>query len=99
MSSAKNVGLALKLTIAVAGNARLDFIVVDLRIEHSFNASFEAQLGVVNFATRLDELRPGGEERSVYCSSMLDYDLHPDPEDIARCFLLGCHDRGICYRS
>lgn len=43
------------VSIAVAGNAHVDVVVVYLGVEHGFDAGFEAQLGVVDFAAGFDE--------------------------------------------
>lgn len=39
----------------VACYTLVNFVVVDLRIQHSLDSSFIAKLGIINFATRLDE--------------------------------------------
>jgi hypothetical protein len=44
------------VAVAVAGYALVDVVVVDLGIEHGFDAGFEAELGVVDFSSGLDEL-------------------------------------------
>ena len=43
------------VAVAVAGDALVDVVVVDLCIKHGFDASFETELGVVDFASGLDE--------------------------------------------
>ena len=44
------------VAIAIACNALIDIVVVDLGIEHSFDTSFESELSVVNLSSWLDEL-------------------------------------------
>jgi hypothetical protein len=43
------------IAIAVAGDAHVDVVVVDLRVQHGFDAGFEAELCVVDFAAWFDE--------------------------------------------
>ena len=45
-----------RIAVAVARNASLDLIIVDLRIKHCFDTSFEPQFGVVDLSAWLDEL-------------------------------------------
>jgi len=45
----KNALAAGRIAIAVAGDALIDFIVVDLSVEERFDAGFEAQFGVVDY--------------------------------------------------
>jgi hypothetical protein len=47
---------ARRVAIAVARNALVNVVVVDVRIEHGFDTGLEAELGVVDLATGLDEL-------------------------------------------
>jgi len=43
------------VAVAVAGNALVHVVVVDLCIQHGFDAGFEAELCVVDFPARFDE--------------------------------------------
>lgn len=45
-----------RIPVAVARDTLLDVVVVDMRVEHGFNTSFEAELRIVDFAAGLDEL-------------------------------------------
>jgi hypothetical protein len=51
----KNSLSASRIAIAVASDALIDIIVVDLGIEHGFDASFKSEFGVIDFATGFDE--------------------------------------------
>ena len=44
------------VAVAVARHAHVHVVVVDLRVEHCLDAGFETELGVVYFASGLDEL-------------------------------------------
>lgn len=44
------------VAVAVAGDALVDVVVVDLRVEHGLDASFEAQFRIVDLSAGLDEL-------------------------------------------
>ena len=44
------------VAVAVACNALVDLVVVDLGIEHGLDAGFEAEFMVIDFASGLDEL-------------------------------------------
>lgn len=46
-----------RVAVAVARHGLVNLVVVDVRVEHRFYARFEAELRVVDFAARLDELR------------------------------------------
>ena len=47
---------ACAVAVAVACDALVDVVVVDLGIEHSLDTSFKPELGVVDLSSRLDEL-------------------------------------------
>lgn len=44
------------IAVAVASDALIDIVVVDLGVKKGFDARFETELGVVDLASRLDEL-------------------------------------------
>lgn len=44
------------VAITIACDASFDVVVVDLGVEERFDASFEPQLGIIDFAARFDEL-------------------------------------------
>lgn len=52
----KDALAAGRVAVAVAGEALLDVVVADLRVEHGLDAGLEAQLRVVDLAAGLDEL-------------------------------------------
>lgn len=43
------------VAVAVACNSLVDIVIINLRIEHGFDTSFEAKFGVVDFSSWLDE--------------------------------------------
>ena len=43
------------VSIAVTGYALIDVVVIDVRVEESFDAGLVAEFGVVDFAARFDE--------------------------------------------
>jgi hypothetical protein len=47
---------ACRVAVAVACYALVDVVVVDVGVEHGFDAGFEAEFGVVDFAARFYEL-------------------------------------------
>ena len=47
---------ARAVAVAVARHALVHVVVVDVCVEHGFHAGFEAELRVVDFTARLDEL-------------------------------------------
>jgi hypothetical protein len=44
-----------RVAVAVASNALVHIVVVDLCVQHGFDAGFEAELCVVDFPARFDE--------------------------------------------
>lgn len=44
------------ISVAVAGNSGVDFIIVGLRVDEGFDAGFKTEFSVVDFSTRFDEL-------------------------------------------
>ena len=48
---------ACRIAVAVACDALVDIVVVDVRIKHGLDTSLEAELRVVDLAARLDELQ------------------------------------------
>lgn len=52
----ENTLAACAVAVAVTRHALIHIIVVDLRIKHGLDAGFEPQFGVIDFASRFDEL-------------------------------------------
>lgn len=57
------------VTVAVAGHALINIIVVDLGIKHGLDTSLKTELGVVDLATGLDELGHAHAEDVNWCSA------------------------------
>lgn len=55
------------VAIAVACNALLDVVVVDLSVEHGLDAGFETEFGVVHFTAGFDELGHAYAEDVAWC--------------------------------
>ena len=51
----ENTLAACAVAIYIASNALLDLIIVDSRIQKSFDTGLEAQIGIVDESSRLDE--------------------------------------------
>lgn len=46
---------ARRVAVTVAGDALVDIVIVDLRVQHRFDARFETKFGVVDFPAGFDE--------------------------------------------
>jgi hypothetical protein len=64
------------VAVAVAGDALINIVVADVRIEESFDTSFKSELGVIDFASWLDKL---GHANAEDCGRSQQYFLEIDP--------------------
>ena len=61
---------ASAVTIAVASDSLIDIVVIDLRIEEGFDTGLETELGVVDLATRFDELGQAYSKHVGWCGCL-----------------------------
>jgi hypothetical protein len=47
---------ASRVSVAITRNALINLVVVDVRVEHGLNTSFETKLRIIDLSTGLDEL-------------------------------------------